>query len=166
MIGITPVFETHTAGMFLLCCHKVTWQLEQELLSFLTEVMWITQPKHSTLNTAYCILRIGPLPDSTLVCSPQLTSLRQPAIYACPVMLLEKKLVQLYFQWLWIEGVPVLAAFSPLTEAAQVLATLSFILYLCFASGINHPQQAFAACCTTKHQALSVSTAHSFAAVQ
>lgn len=49
--------------------------------------------------------------------------------------------------------------FSPLTEVAQVLATLSFILYLCFASDINHPQQAFAACHTTKHQALSVSTA-------
>lgn len=58
------------------------------------------------------------------------------------------------------------AAFSPLTEVAQVLATLSFIVYLCFASGINHPQQAFPACYTTKHQALSVSTAHSFAAVQ
>lgn len=58
------------------------------------------------------------------------------------------------------------AAFSSLTEAAQVLATLSFIVYLCFASGINQPQQAFAACYSTKHQALSVSTAHSFAAVQ
>lgn len=91
----------------------------------------------------------------------------QPAIYTCPVMLLEeKKLVQLYLQWLWIGGVHVFAAFSSLTEVAQVLATLSFIVYLCFASGINQPQQAFAARYTTKHQTLSVSTALSFATVQ